>query len=70
MPAVGYDTSNVSQLKQSTCFKPLVYSLLHFGIMHVYDGVSGVSLSLLEMARPHVVHPVNEVHLDKREKGK
>lgn len=40
-----------------------VYSLLYFGIMHVYDGIGGVPLPLLEMTGPHVVHPVNKVHL-------
>ena len=46
----------------------LFNSLLHFGIMHVNDGVSGVSLPLLEMPRPHVVYPIYEVHLDNVEK--
>lgn len=36
--------------------------------MHIYDGISGVSLSLLEMPRPHVVYPVDEIHLDSEEK--
>lgn len=55
--------SQMYQCKSYTFLRPLVYSLLYFGIMHVNDGVSGVSLSLLEMTGPHVVHPVNEVHL-------
>lgn len=41
----------------------VVYLLLYFGIMHVYDGVGGVSLSFLEVSRPHVVNPVNQIHL-------
>lgn len=41
----------------------LVYLLLYFGIVHVYDGVGGVSLSFLEVSRPHVVNPVNQIHL-------
>lgn len=45
-----------------------VYSLLYFRIMHVYDGISGVSLSLLEVAGPHVVHPVYKVNLKSMEK--
>lgn len=32
--------------------------------MHVYDGISGVSLSLFEMTGPHVVYPVNKINLD------
>lgn len=55
---LNYSTANV------ICLRPLVYLLLYFGIMHVYDGISRVSLSLLEVAGPHVVHPVNKVHLD------
>lgn len=58
------DEIGVFLLEKSKYFIFLVYSLLHFGIMHVYDGVCGVSLSLLEMAGPHVVYPVNKVHLN------
>ena len=56
---LNYITANVIRF-----FRYLVHSLLYFGIMHVYNSIGGVSLSLLEMAGPHVVHPVNEVHLD------
>lgn len=48
----------------------LQYSLLHFWIMHVYDGICRIPLSLLEMAGPHIVHPVNKVHLDNKKKKK
>lgn len=44
----------------------LVYSLLYFGIVHVYDGIGGVSLSFLEVSRPHIVNPVNKIHLDNK----
>lgn len=47
-----------------TIFMTLIYSLLYFGIMHVYDGVGGVSLSFLEVSWPHVVNPVYKIHLD------
>lgn len=55
-----------THVNKSTSNHPmtLVYSLLHFGIMHVYDGVGGVSLSFLEVPWPHVVNPVYEIHLD------
>ena len=38
-------------------------SLLYFWILHVYYGIGRIPLSLLQMARPHVVHPVDHVHL-------
>lgn len=38
--------------------------------MHVYNSISGVPLSLLEMPGPHIVHPVNEIHLHSLEKKK
>lgn len=37
--------------------------LLHFGVLHVSDGVSGVPLALFQVPRPHVVHPVDLIHL-------
>lgn len=46
-----------------------VLLLLYFRIVHVNDGISGISLSLLKVARPHVVHPVNEIHLYKAKKA-
>lgn len=42
------------------------YSLLYFRILHVYDGVGRIPLFLLQMTGPHVVHPVNHVHLGER----
>lgn len=41
----------------------LWYSLLYFRILHVYDGIGRIPLFLLQMTGPHVVHPVNHVHL-------
>lgn len=38
--------------------------------MHVYNSISGVPLSLLEMPGPHIVHPVNKIHLHSLEKKK
>lgn len=49
---------------KSNHFMTLVYSLLYFGILHVYDGIGGVSLSFFEVSRPHVVNPVYKIHLD------
>lgn len=37
--------------------------------MHIYNSISRVALPLLEMPRPHIVHPVNEIHLHNK-KGK
>lgn len=37
--------------------------LLYFGVLHVIDRVSRVSLSLFQMPRPHVVHPVDQIDL-------
>lgn len=37
--------------------------LLYFGVLHVIDGIGRVSLSLFQMSRPHVVHPVYEIYL-------
>lgn len=37
--------------------------LLDFGVLHVVDGVSRVSLSLFQVPRPHVVHPVDQIDL-------
>lgn len=37
--------------------------LLDFGILHVSDGVGRVPLSLFQVPRPHVVHPVYEIYL-------
>lgn len=51
--------------RQSNHFLTLAYSLLYFGILHVYDGVGGVSLSFLEVSWPHVVNPVYQIHLDR-----
>lgn len=51
---------------KSNHFMILVYLLLYFGIVHVYDGIGGVSLSFLEVSRPHVVNPVNQIHLYKK----
>lgn len=49
---------------KSNHVRTLAYSLLYFGIMHVYDGVGGVSLSFLEVSWPHVVNPVYKIHLE------
>lgn len=37
--------------------------LLHFGVLHLQDGICWFSLTFLQMPRPHVVYPVNEIHL-------
>lgn len=37
--------------------------LLHFGILHVSDGVGRVPLAFFQVPRPHVVHPVDLIHL-------
>ena len=37
--------------------------LLDFRVLHVSDGVGGVPLSLLQVTGPHVVHPVDHIHL-------
>lgn len=61
IPFISTDVGHVFSILISDS---LIHSLLNFGVMHVYDGISGVSLSLLEVTGPHVVHPVDQVHLD------
>lgn len=40
--------------------------LLHFRVLHLCNGVCGFHLLLLQVLRPHVVHPVHQVYLKAR----
>ena len=37
--------------------------LLHFRVLHLCNGIRGFRLLLLQVLRPHVVHPVHQVYL-------
>ena len=37
--------------------------LLHLGVHHVVQHVGGLGLQLLQVSRPHTVHPVDLPHL-------
>lgn len=42
--------------------------LLYFGVLHIIDGIGWISLSLFQMTRPHVVHPIYEIYLHTKQR--
>lgn len=54
----------ITSVSHSTLRKMRVsHLLLHFRVLHLQDGICWFSLTFLQMPWPHVVYPVNEIHL-------
>lgn len=39
---------------------------LHFRIFHLWDYICGFCLAVFEIRRPHVIHPVHLIHLERK----
>ena len=50
------------EVSETTFHAHQTVPVLHFRVLHLRNGVCGFRLLLLQVLRPHVVHPVHQVH--------